>query len=141
VQANSAEEAIAKVMREMGGVPAYYTATLVGGLPPSAPAQDQGRWSRWFVDFADHTQAAVSARSREEAESAGYQLGRGRIVGVTAEDPNHREQLPVIRRWTVRFNDNSDITVDARDHHSAEQEALRLTNYSQNEIAAIVLAL
>jgi hypothetical protein len=116
-----------------------YADTRQFRVRPIARGQSQGQWRRWFVDFADHTQAAVSARNREEAENAGYQLGRGRIVGVTAEDPNHREQLPVMQRWRVQFSDGATMTVDARDHHNAEQEAIRRSNYRQNEIDSIVL--
>lgn len=54
--------------------------------PPQQTAQPPQRpWGRWFIDFADHTQAAVSARDYAEAKMAGENLNRGEIISIVKE--------------------------------------------------------
>ena len=133
-------------LSQFSAVPFESTAEYQDSIRTAAPragiSAAAGRWGRWFVDFADHSQVAVSARSREEAiqQARNQSNTEADIIGVTQEDTAPRAQAPAGRQWQVQFADGQRMTVTAQNHYSAEQEVLRTTNYSANEINSIVLA-
>lgn len=91
VTANSAAGAITMAKELFGGDSEnrphsdFIAYPEQSATPPTPAPAEQGRWGRWVVRFSDGTQAAVSARNHSEAESAGYQLGRGRIDAIVMD--------------------------------------------------------
>lgn len=102
--------------------------------------------TQWDINDAQgtliHTLVGPTNQGEANRAAAGWLPRNGFQAGQEFEVVPHRNRpAPQERwnRWNVRFSDGRQMPVSARNHHEAEQEAIRQTNRPMTDIDSIVL--